>query len=244
MGLAESSILVTGGSRGIGRALVETLVSEGRRVAFTWKEREDAALETERASGGLARAFRFDAADRDAVHPLVDAVEGGVGPIEGLVNNVGIRRDALLAATPDADWDAVLDVSLGATFRLCRAVLPRMISRRRGSLVNVSSLTALRGVAGQTAYGAAKAGLVGMTKSLAREVGRRGIRVNAVIPGLVMTDMVAGAPPEILARLREAECLPGGTTPRVGARVIAFLLSDAAAAVTGQSIVVDAGSSA
>lgn len=242
--MAESSILVTGGSRGIGRALVEALVSDGRRVAFTWREREDAALEIERAAGGLARSFRFDAADREAASPLVDAVEAALGPIVGLVNNVGIRRDALLAATPDADWDAVLDANLGAAFRLCRAALPRMISRRRGSIVNVSSLTALRGVAGQTAYGAAKAGLIGMTKSLAREVGRRGIRVNAVIPGLVMTDMVVGAPPEVLARLREAECLPSGTTPRDVARVIAFLLSDAAAAVTGQSVVVDAGSSA
>ncbi len=244
MELAESSILVTGGSRGIGRALVETLVSDGRCVAFTWKEHEDAALEIERASGGLARPFRFDASDREGPFPLVDSVEASLGPIEGLVNNIGIRRDALLAATPDSDWDAVLDANLGAAFRLCRAVLPRMISRRRGSIVNVSSLTALRGVAGQTAYGAAKAGLIGMTRSLAREVGRRGIRVNTVIPGLVMTDMVAGASPEALARLREAECLPGGTTPRDVARVIAFLLSDAAAAVTGQSLVVDAGSSA
>lgn len=244
MGLADAAVLVTGGSRGIGRAVVLALAAEGRRVAFTWQTREDAASEVEKASGGLARALRFDAADRSRVRALVDEAESVVGPLDGLVNNAGIRRDALLAATPDEDWDAVLDVNLGAAFRLCRAVLPGMVSRRRGSIVNVSSLTAIHGVAGQTAYGAAKAGLVGMTRSLAREVGRRGVRVNAVIPGLVMTDLVASAPPDRLARLRENECLPAGTTPEDVARTIVFLLSDGAGAVTGQSLVVDSGSSA
>ena len=244
MGLADSAVLVTGGSRGIGRAVVLALAREGRRVAFTWQTREDAAAAVVEEAGGLVRALRFDAGDRRRVRDLVEEAEGAVGPLDGLVNNAGIRRDALLAATSDEDWEAVLDVNLGAAFRLCRAVLPGMISRRRGSIVNVSSLTALHGVAGQTAYGAAKAGLIGMTRSLAREVGRRGVRVNAVIPGLVMTDLVASAPPEKLARLRESECLPGGTTPEDVARTIAFLLSDGATAVTGQSFVVDSGSSA
>ena len=244
MGLADSAVLVTGGSRGIGRAVVLALAREGRRVAFTWQTREDAAAAVVEEAGGLVRALRFDAGDRRRVRDLVEEAEGAVGPLDGLVNNAGIRRDALLAATSDEDWEAVLDVNLGAAFRLCRAVLPGMISRRRGSIVNVSSLTAVHGVAGQTAYGAAKAGLIGMTRSLAREVGRRGVRVNAVIPGLVMTDLVASAPPEKLARLRESECLPGGTTPEDVARTIAFLLSDGATAVTGQSFVVDSGSSA
>lgn len=235
---------MTGGSRGIGRALVLLLAEEGRRVAFTWREREEAAAALERESDGRAKAFRFDAGDRESAATLVAGVESALGPIDGLVNNAGIRRDALLAATPDADWEEILDVNLGAAFRLCRAVLPGMISRRSGSIVNVSSLTAVHGVAGQTAYGAAKAGLIGMTKSLAREVGKRGVRVNAVVPGLVMTDLVASAPPEKLARLRDGECLSAGTTPRDVARVIAFLLSDGAAAVTGQSFVVDSGSSA
>jgi 3-oxoacyl-[acyl-carrier protein] reductase len=119
-----------------------------------------------------------------------------------------------------------------------------MIARRAGSIVNVSSLTAVRGVAGQAAYGAAKAGLIGMTKSLARELGKRNIRVNAVVPGLVMTEMIAGTPPERLKELRAIEALPRGTSPEDVAAMIVFLLSDRAAAITGQAFLVDAGSTA
>ena len=119
-----------------------------------------------------------------------------------------------------------------------------MISRRSGSIVNVASLTAMRGVAGQASYGASKAGLIGLTKSLAREVGRRGVRVNAVVPGLVMTEMVASMPPERLQALRAIEALPAGTTPEDVAATIVFLLSDRARAITGQAILVDAGSTA
>jgi 3-oxoacyl-[acyl-carrier protein] reductase len=174
----------------------------------------------------------------------VPEIEAALGPIDGLVNNAAIRRDQLLAATADADWDAVIDANLGGAFRCCRAVLPQMISRRSGSIVSVSSLTALRGVAGQAAYGASKAGLVGMTKSLARELGKRNIRVNAVIPGLVMTEMVADMPAERLAALRAIEALPSGTKPEDVAGMIAYLLSARAAAITGQAFLVDAGSTA
>jgi 3-oxoacyl-[acyl-carrier protein] reductase len=175
---------------------------------------------------------------------LVPEIEASLGAIDGLVNNAAIRRDQLLAATGDADWDAVIDANLGGAFRCCRAVLPQMIARRAGSIVNVSSLTAVRGVAGQAAYGATKAGLIGMTKSLARELGKRNIRVNAVVPGLVMTEMIADTPPEKLKALRAIEALPSGTSPEDVAAMIAFLLSDSAAAITGQAILVDAGSTA
>jgi 3-oxoacyl-[acyl-carrier protein] reductase len=242
--MADTTVLVTGGSRGIGRAVVLALVRAGRRVAFTWRSREDAAATLVDQAAGLAMAFRFEASDRERPRSLVEEVESALGPIGGLVNNAGIRKDSLLATTPDGDWDEVIDVNLGAAFRLCRAVVPVMISRRRGSIVNVSSLTAIHGVAGQTVYGAAKAGLIGMTRSLAREVGRRGVRVNAVIPGLVMTDLVSSAPAEKLVRLRENECLPAGTAPEDVARTIVFLLADDSSAVTGQSFVVDSGSSA
>jgi 3-oxoacyl-[acyl-carrier protein] reductase len=237
-------VLVTGGSRGIGRAVVRALVTGGHRVAFTFCSGEDAALALEAESAGLAKAWRFDLADRSRPGLIVPEIEAALGPIVGLVNNAAIRRDLLLAATPDADWDAVIDANLGGAFRCCRAVLPKMIARRAGSIVNVSSLTAIRGVAGQAAYGATKAGLIGLTKSLARELGRRNIRVNSVVPGLVMTEMIADAPPEKLKELRAVEALPSGTSPDDVAAMIVFLLSDRAAAITGQAFSVDAGSTA
>ena len=242
--MSAGVVLVTGGSRGIGRALVRALVAEGRPVAFTYRDGEAAAAALEAECGGRAKAWRFDLGDRSRPGILVPEIEDELGAIEGLVNNAAIRRDQLLAATPDADWDAVIDANLGGSFRCCRAVLPKMISRRAGSIVNVSSLTAVRGVAGQAAYGAAKAGLIGMTKSLARELGKRNIRVNAVVPGLVMTEMIADTPPDKLSELRAIEALPSGTTPEDVAAMIVFLLSDRAAAITGQAFLVDAGSSA
>jgi 3-oxoacyl-[acyl-carrier protein] reductase len=238
------AVLVTGGSRGIGRAVVRALVAEGRRVAFTFRDGEEAARALESESAGLARAWRFDLRDRARPGAIVPEIEAALGAIDGLVNNAAIRRDALLAATNDADWDDVVDANLGGAFRCCRAVLPGMITRRRGSIVNVSSLTAMRGVAGQASYGAAKAGLIGMTKSLARELGRRNIRVNAVVPGLVMTEMVADTPPDRLKALRAIEALPSGTQPEDVAAMIVFLLSDRARATTGQALLVDAGSTA
>lgn len=238
------TVLVTGGSRGIGRAIVLALVGQGRQVAFTYRDSAALARELEAASGGLARAWHFALADRERPGTMVTEIEEALGPVEGLVNNAAMRRDALLAATPDAIWDEIIDVNLGGAFRCCRAVLPGMISRRRGSIVNIASLTALRGVPGQAAYGAAKAGLIGMTKSLGREMGRRNIRVNAVVPGLVMTDMVADTPPEKLATLRSIEALPSGTQPEDVAGLVAFLLSESAKAITGQAYVVDAGSMA
>jgi 3-oxoacyl-[acyl-carrier protein] reductase len=242
--MKDGCVLVTGGSRGIGRAVVRALVAEGCRVAFTYRTGEAEARALEGACDGLAKTWRFDLADRARPGVLVPEIEHALGPVVGLVNNAAIRRDSLLAATPDADWDAVIDANLGGAFRCCRAVLPKMITRRAGSIVNVSSLTAIRGVAGQAAYGATKAGLIGMTKSLARELGKRNIRVNAVVPGLVMTEMIADTPPERLKELRAIEALPGGTRPEDVAAMIVFLLSDRAAAITGQAFLVDAGSTA
>ena len=242
--MRDGVVLVTGGTRGIGRAVVEALLAEGRAVAFTYRASEAIAGEIVAGSNGRARAYALDLADRARPGLLLPEIEERQGPVGGLVNNAAIRRDALLAATPDADWDDVIDANLGAAFRCCRAVLPGMIARRSGSIVNVASLTAMRGVAGQASYGASKAGLIGMTKSLAREVGRRGVRVNAVVPGLVMTEMVSSTPVEKLQALRAIEALPEGTRPEDVAATIVFLLSDRARAITGQAILVDAGSTA
>lgn len=266
-----SAVLVTGGSRGIGRAVVSALLAEsagspttepgepagaqpgnppggvvgaGRQVAFTWHRDEAAARAVEEASGGRARGFRLDLADRGRPEELVAEVEEALGPIVGLVNNAGVRREALLALMSDADWDAVIEVNLGGLFRCCRAVLRGMVVRRRGAIVNVASLSALHGVAGQGAYAASKAGVLGLTRALAREVGKRGVRVNAVVPGFVATDLTAGVPEAAVAALRAGECLPSGTGPGGVADAVAFLLSERAAAITGQILVVDAGASA
>ena len=240
----NGAVLVTGGSRGIGRAIVRALCASGRKVAFTYRDGEVAARALESELDGMARAWHYDLRDRARPGALVPEMEAALGPLDGLVNNAAIRRDALLAAIPDDDWDDVIDANLGGAFRCCRAVLPGMVARRVGSIVNISSLTAMRGVAGQTSYGAAKAGLIGMTKSLAREVGRRNIRVNAVVPGLVMTEMIADTPAEKLASLRATEALPSGTLPEDVASLVVLLVSDGGRAITGQAILVDAGSTA
>jgi 3-oxoacyl-[acyl-carrier protein] reductase len=239
-----SVVLVTGGSRGIGRAVVERLAGEGATVAFTWCSEESRARQVEAACGGRATPFRFDLRDRRRPGELVDEVEGALGPLEGLVNNAGVRGDGLLVLASDEEWDAAIDADLGGAFRCCRAALPGMVHRRRGAIVNVSSLIAIRGVGGQSMYAAAKAGLVGLTRSLAREVGPRGVRVNAVLPGFVATDMTADLPDVAVTVLRSSECLRGGTAPDAVAGAVAFLLSDAARSITGQVLAVDAGASA
>ena len=240
------TVLVTGGSRGLGRAIVEALVAESdvpqNRVAFTWNTDEAAARAVEEATG--ARAFRLDLRDPGRPDDVAAEVEEALGPVEGLVNNAGLRRESLLAMTSDEDWDAVLDTNLGGLFRCCRAVLRGMMVRRRGAIVNVSSLSALHGVAGQGAYAASKAGILGLTRSLARETGKRGVRVNAVVPGFVATDLTAGLPEAAVTYLRAGECLARGVLPADVAQAVHFLLSDRAAAITGQTLVVDAGASA
>jgi 3-oxoacyl-[acyl-carrier protein] reductase len=244
------TVLVTGGSRGIGRAVVEALAAAPRgggpesAVAFTWRSREEAARQVEAATGGRARAFQLDLRDRARPDELIAEVEEACGPLVGLVNNAGERREALLAMMSDEDWEAVLDVNLGGLFRCCRAALRGMLVRRRGAIVNIASLSALHGVAGQAAYAASKAGILGLTRALAREVGKRQVRVNAVVPGFVPTDLTAGVPAAAAAALRGGECLPGGTSAGAVAEAVLFLLSDRAAAITGQTLVVDAGASA
>jgi 3-oxoacyl-[acyl-carrier protein] reductase len=234
--------LVTGGGRGIGRAIVEALIADGWAVAFTWASDEAAARAVAEHTGG--RPFRLDLRDRERPASLVAEIEKELGPVAGLVNNAAVRREGILAMTSDADWDAVVDVNLGGAFRCCRAVLPGMVYRRRGAIVNISSRSAEAGLPGQTAYAASKAGLMGLTRSLAREVGRKGVRVNVIVPGFVATELTATLSPAAVAKLRDTECLPPGTATRDVAQMAAFLLSDRAAAITGQAVAVDSGASA
>lgn len=236
--------LVTGGGRGIGRAVVETLLAEGYRVGFTWSSGEAAARAVAESSDGRARAYQFDLRDRERPAALVAEVEKDLGPLFGLVNNAAVRREGILAMTRDGDWDEVVDVNLNGAFRLCRAAVPGMVHRRKGAIVNVSSRSAVASLAGQASYGASKAGLLGLTRSLAREVGRKGVRVNAVVPGFVATDSTADMPPDAVKSLRAGECIPAGTRAVDVAHAVVFLLSDRAAAITGQALQVDCGASA
>lgn len=238
------TILVTGGSGGIGRAVVELLSESGLEVAFTYRGNAERAREIEAAAGDAAKGFRLDLAEREGPGKLVADVEEAMSPIAGLVNAAGVQRGQLLAMTSDASWDEILDVNLGGAFRCCRAVLRGMVARRRGSIVNVASLSALHGVAGLSAYAASKAGLLALTRCLAREVGKRGIRVNAVVPGFVATEMTRALPEEAVRRLRADECLPAGTGAGAVAEAVAFLLSERASAITGQALIVDSGTSA
>lgn len=242
--MQRRTALVTGGTRGIGRAIVDALVTEEHRVAFTWRSDQALANEVERSSGGRAVAFHMDLRDRSRPASLVQEVEDKLGAIEALVNSAAIQHSKLLAMTSDELWDEVIDTNLGGAFRVCREVVRSMTLQRRGAIVNLSSLSARFGVAGHGAYAASKAGLVAMTRCLAREMGRRSIRVNAVLAGFVPTDMTSSLPDETVAQLREAECLPDGTAPVDVASAVVFLLSDRAAAITGQTLIVDAGTSA
>lgn len=240
----SGTVLVTGGTRGIGRAIVEHLVGEGLRVGFTWLRSRDAAESLEAATGGRARGWRFDLADRTAASELVASVEAVLGPLSGLVNNAGDQLSELAAFTSDEAWDRMMDLDLGGAFRCCRAALKGMVARRQGAIVNLASLSALRGVPGHGAYAAAKGGLIAFSRCLAREVGGRGVRVNVVVPGFVATDMTADLSPEVVDRLRAHEALAGGVRPADVAHAVGFLLSERAAAITGHCLVVDAGVSA
>jgi 3-oxoacyl-[acyl-carrier protein] reductase len=240
---AAGCVLVTGGTGGIGRATVERLLEEGRAVAFTYRARSDVARELEGIGAGRARAFPYELRDRARPRQLVAEVEAALGPITGLVNNAGVQRSQIVGMMSDDAWDEVLDTNLGGAFRVSRAVVPGMVRRRRGAIVNVASLGALRGIAGQAAYAASKAGLLALTRCLAREVGSRNVRVNAVVPGFVETEMTNTLPPAAVAELRAGEVLSQGTSAGAVAAAIAFLLSPGAAAMTGHSLVVDAGTS-
>ncbi len=179
----KKTALITGGARGIGRVTAMRLLLDGWTVAFTYSRSKAAALEFEKESKGNAAAFEADVRDGEASRRVVEQVVARFGTIDALVNNAGVRRDALLFNMTSEQWDEVLDTNLGGAWSTTKAVLPEMMQQRRGSIVNVASLSGLHGVVGQTNYSAAKGALIAMTRSLSREVARSGIRVNCVAPG-------------------------------------------------------------
>ncbi len=236
--------LVTGASRGIGRAIALKLAALGARVTVNYRSGEAAADEVVEAitsAGGEARAFRADVSDEEAATSLVKSVVATYGQLDILVNNAGITRDNIMARMKADDFDAVLATNLRSCWLMCRAALRVMMRARYGRIVNISSVTALMGNAGQSNYAASKAGIIGMSKSLAREIASRGITVNVIAPGFIATDMTAELPEDLLDTARVHIPLGRIGQPSEVAAAVAFLASDEAKYITGQTLNVDGG---
>jgi 3-oxoacyl-[acyl-carrier protein] reductase len=233
--------LVTGGSRGIGAAVSAELARAGAEVVINYTSNAAAAGEVCAAIGDCAHAVRGDVSTMAGATGLVEQVESEIGPVAILVNNAGITRDNLIMKLAEDDWRDVIDTNLGGAFFTCRAVARPMLKRRGGAIVNMSSVVGIHGNAGQTNYAASKAGLIGLTKSLAKELGGRGIRVNAIAPGYISTELTDALPePARDAILQSTPLGRLGTTDDV-AHAVRFLVSDAAAFVTGHVLAVDGG---
>jgi 3-oxoacyl-[acyl-carrier protein] reductase len=242
--LQDKIVLVTGGSRGIGKAMVLALASEGAHVAFTYKSATAAAEEVKKESEAKGRrvlAIQSDAKDFSAAAVVVDAVVKEFGRLDVLVNNAGITKDGLLMRMSEQDWDEVLNTNLKSAFNFSKAVCRQMMGQREGKIINISSISGVMGNAGQANYSAAKAGMLGLTKSLAKELASRNIQVNAIAPGFVDTDMTQKLNPQQKEAITNLIPLKRTAKPEEIASVVVFFASSASSYITGQVLCVDGG---
>ncbi|WP_449033376.1 3-oxoacyl-[acyl-carrier-protein] reductase [Porphyromonas sp.] len=237
--LAGKTALITGAGRGIGRAIALRFAQEGANVAITdiriTKEVEEFIAQLN-AMGVKAKAYTSNAADFDDAHKTVEAVVADFGAIDILVNNAGITRDGLLMRMTEEQWDMVINVNLKSAFNLTHAVTPIMMRQRSGSIINMASVVGVSGNAGQANYSASKAGMIGLAKSTAKELGSRGIRANAIAPGFIITDMTNALSEDVKKQWAAQIPLRRGGTPEDVAGVATFLASDLSAYVSGQVI--------
>lgn len=237
MKLLEGKVaLITGGSRGIGKAVALKFASEGAEIAYTdLRGNEDTSTEIQ-ALGVKVKGYTSNAADFKQTHSTVEKVLADFGRIDILVNNAGITKDGLMLRMDEEQWDAVLNVNLKSAYNFIHAVLPIMSRQKSGSIINMSSVVGISGNAGQCNYSASKAGLIGLAKSIAKEMGGRGIRANCIAPGFIITDMTNALPEDVREAWEKSIPMHRGGTPEEVAKVALFLASDLSSYVSGQVI--------
>lgn len=240
MGLLSGKVaLITGAARGIGKAIALKYASEGADIAFTDLVINEAAEQTVKeieSFGVKAKAYASNAASFEETHKVVEEIHKEFGKIDILVNNAGITKDGLMLRMSEAQWDAVINVNLKSAFNFIHAITPIMARQKGGSIINMSSVVGVSGNAGQCNYSASKAGLIGLAKSIAKEMGSRGIRANAIAPGFIITDMTAALPEAVRKDWESKIPLRRGGTPEDVANVATFLASDLSSYVSGQVI--------
>ncbi|MDD2476917.1 MAG: 3-oxoacyl-[acyl-carrier-protein] reductase [Dysgonamonadaceae bacterium] len=242
--LEGKTALITGAARGIGKAIALRFAQEGANIAFTDLSLDENVAATEKeiaALGVKVKGYASNAADFDDTHKVVDQIKEDFGVIDVLVNNAGITRDGLMMRMSEQQWDMVINVNLKSAFNFTHALTPIMMRQKSGSMINMSSVVGVSGNAGQANYSASKAGMIGLTKSIAKEIGSRGIRVNAIAPGFIITDMTGALSEEVREQWAKQIPLRRGGTPEDVANAALFLASDLSSYVSGQVIHVCGG---